>query len=158
MIFKIKRIKGLLTRRSDAIKRILTDLKGFGKEEFVFGVVERVLRIVIREKAEKGKLGLRGLTNIEFCAGRYAKGEPYRDIWIKIIYPEELQGLVIDIDIKSSEKYAKEHRGKSNTSVVIVSDKDKKKPMKIAMRIYHIIFERIRDELKRIKNSPDSPD
>ena len=154
MVFKTKRVKGLLTKESDKIKKILTDLKGFGREEFVFGIVERVLRILIREKAEKSKLGLKNLTNIEFCAGRYEKGEQGGDIWIKLLFPEELRGLTIDIEVKSSKRYAKEHKAKFKTPVIIVSDKDKERPMKVAMRIYHVVFERIRKEIKEKNNGP----
>lgn len=148
MIFKIKRIKGLLTRRSDAIKKILTDLQGLKHEELAYEIVEELLRILIREKAQRGKLGLRGLDNIEYRAGQYGN-DPGRDIWIKLIYPEELRGLVIDIEVKSSKRYAKEHRKKYNTSVVIVPDNYK--PTKVAKRIYNILFETIRSETKNTK-------
>ncbi|MFZ5559254.1 MAG: hypothetical protein ACOZAL_00450 [Patescibacteria group bacterium] len=135
-------------------RKILSDWKGREDERRAFEIVETSLRILIREKVEKGKLGLKGLTNIEFHAGRYNterdlknnKGEPGKDIWIRLLFPAELRGEKIDIEVKSSKWWKREHRKKYDTPVVIVNSKIP--DHKIAKRMYNVIFELVRAKLK----------
>ena len=145
--------------RPDKARKILSDEKGRKDEQRAFDIVETCLRVLIREKADEGKLGLRGLTNIDFYAGRYnteedlknSRGEPGKDIWIKLLFPLELRGEKVDIEVKSSKTGQKEHKKRYNTSVVIVNSKIP--DSKIAQRMYNIVFEFIRAKLKE-KNGP----
>jgi len=138
----------------DRARKIISDLKGREDERRAFDIVETCLRTLIREKAEKGKLGLKGLTNIEFHAGRYNteenlknnRGEPGKDIWIRLLFPLELRGEKIDIEAKSSKRGQKEHKKRYATPVVIVNSKIS--DSKIAIRMYNILFEFVRAKLK----------
>jgi hypothetical protein len=143
----------------DRARKIISDLKGRADERRAFDIVETCLRTLIRKRAEEGKLGLKGLTNIEFYAGRYNteenlknnRGEPGKDIWIRLLFPLELRGEKIDIEAKSSKWGEKEHKKRYTTPVVIVNPKIS--DSKIAQRIYNIIFEFVRAKLKE-KNGP----
>lgn len=141
--FKIKDIKtfGKLGRNAARISKILSDLKGVNNEERAFLIVQTHLRVLIRHKADYKKLGLKGLTNIEFWAGTYGN-DPGKDIWIKLLFPEGLAGERIDIEIKSSKKGMKKHRERYDTGVVLVNKNVS--DLKVAKRIYNIIFEHIR--------------
>ena len=145
----------------DRARKILSDEKGRKNEQRAFEIVESCLRLLIREKADKGKLGLRGLTNIEFYAGRYNTdedlrrgwGEPGKDIWLRLLFPVELRGEKIDLEVKSSKKGEKDRKRGYNTPVVIVNSNVS--DSKAAKRMYNIIFEFIRAKLKE-RNRPCS--
>jgi len=138
----------------DRARKIISDLKGRDDERRAFEIGETWLRTLIRERAEKHKLGLKGLTNIEFYTGRYNteeelknnRGEPGKDIWIRLLFPLELRGEKIDIEVKSSKKGQKEHKKRYATPVVIVNPKIS--DIKIATRMYNVLFEFIRAKLK----------
>ena len=155
---KVLQWKGF-SREAEKVSKILSDLKGRTNEERAFNIVQTTLRVFIRQKADKGKLKLKRITNIEFFAGRYntdqdlknGRGEPGKDFWIRLLFPEELRGEKIDIEVKSSKEYAVKHRKRYDTHVVIVNPKIPDN--KIAERLYNIVFEIIRAGLKEKKGS-----
>lgn len=133
------------------ISKILSEAKGKTSEERAFHIVENYLRILIREEIAdwKSKFRLKKLENIEFSAGRYSN-DPGKDIWIRILSPEDLRGEIIDFEIKSSKEGAEEHRKKHRTPVIIV--KNKFSDQRIAQRIYNILREQIRIRRKEQKS------
>src|SRR4030042_5633792 len=138
MIFKTRRkIFGRLGYEAKKISSILSDIKGENNEVRAFCIAENYLRIVIREEVDgwKSKLRLKKLENIEFSAGRYGN-EPGKDIWLKILFPEDLRGEKVDIEVTSSKDGWREHRKKFSTSVVVVNNKISDE--KIARRICNI--------------------
>lgn len=149
MKLKIKRPRfGKLGWSATKISKILSDAKGSRHEERTFQIVENYLRILIREEVDgwKSKFRLKKLENVEFSATR-CNNDPGRDIQFKILYPEDLRGEIIDIEVKSSKEGAEKHRKKYKTPVIII--KDKFSDQKIARRIYNTIREQIRIKRRR---------
>lgn len=151
-IGRIRNIKwlkwGILGWEAARISKILSDAKGKTNEERAFHIIENYLRILIREEVEgwKSKIRLKKPENIEFCAGRYNNNEPGKDIWIKLLFPEDLRGEIIDFEVKSSKTGAKEHRKHFQNPVIVVNEKIS--DQKIAKKIYNILKEQIRIKRK----------
>jgi hypothetical protein len=154
MRIKISKVKwlrfGKFGREAENISRILSEAKGKSNEERAFHIVENYLRILIREEVDgwKSKFRLKKLENIEFSAGRY-DNDPGRDIWIKLLFPEDLRGERIDFEVKSSKTGVKEHKKKFSTPVVMVNEKIP--DQKIARRIFNLLREQIRMRRKSLE-------
>jgi len=154
MRFRIKDIKFFAKFGPDAarISKILSDTKGEDNEKRAFHVVENYLRIFIREKVEQSKKR----ENIEFSAQRCGT-DPGRDIRLTLLYPLDVRGEKINIEVKSSEQGIKEHREKGKrqlryrTEAVVVNKKRSDK--KIARSIFALIEREIKRLRKEQKNN-----
>lgn len=147
--FKIKRRKKFFPRLDkDAyrITEILSDKKGENNESRAFHIVENYLRVFIRKGFERKKRG----ENIEFSAVRCGNDKG-RDIEITLLYPKDLRGEKIYLEIKSSKEGARRHRKRGRmqkiyrTEVIVVNKERSDK------KIARSILAAIKREINRLR-------
>lgn len=132
--------------RADKISRILSDREGEDNEKRAFYIIENYLRVFIREGVERSKKR----ENIEFSVQRYGN-DPGRDICLTFLYPSDIRGNEVDIEVKSSKRGVKEHREKGKRQLryqteVMLVNKDRSDK-----QIARSVFAILEREIKRLR-------